>query len=73
MGAIGETVYKRWLELDEILVQLWELHLIRSEHVYVVLEEGEEEEREVKRWIEGLLLESTTRGIVDLIERRSGV
>ena len=43
MSAMGETVYKGWLELDEVLVQLWESHSIRSELVHIVLEEGEEE------------------------------
>ena len=70
MGAMGETAHQGWLELDGVLVQLWESHSIRSELVYIVLgEEG----REAKRWIESLLLKSTTRGIVDLIERRIGV
>ena len=70
-SVMGETIYQGWLELDEALVQLWESHSIRSELVYIVLG-GEDKGREAKYWIESLLLESKTRGAVDLIERRMG-
>ena len=65
---IGETLYQGWLELDAVLARLWQSRLIRSELVYVVhsLEDG----KKAGRLVESLLPEATTRGIIDLIERR---
>ena len=58
----GEAGYRQRLDLDRLLVQLWESHLIRPEAV-------------LERWVEvvsnsvgRLLPEMTKRGIIDLVE-----
>ena len=65
-GHIGESSYQEWLELDSVLVQLWESHSIRPEVEYNVprwTDEG------AGRRMQKLLPEVTARGIVDLIEQ----
>ena len=66
-NAIGETLYQGWLELDEVLVQLWESHSVRSEVVYDACREicG----RKAGRRVENLLSGAMARGIVHLVER----
>jgi len=66
--AIGETVYSEWLELDHLLVQLWESHLI---HLKVLYNSPKWADRKRARsFVESLLPEVTTRGAVDLIGQR---
>ena len=55
----------RWLDLDHLLVQLWELYSIRSKVVCARTKEGS---RGVAEWAEFLVPELTKRGILDLDE-----
>ena len=64
---IGRTLYQGWLELDEVLVQLWESHSIRSEVVYDT-RRGIRARRAARR-LESLLSGAVARGIVHLVER----
>ena len=41
---VGETEYKQWLDLDRLLVQLWELHSIRPRVTYGVVPEHREKD-----------------------------
>ena len=66
-GAVGETTYLEWLELDRLLAQLHESHSIRLKVLYDV-----EESRERRR-MKVLLPEVMTRGIVDLVEERGWI
>ena len=63
-GAVEETTYLAWLELDRLLAQLHESHSIRLKVLYDV-----DESRERRR-MKVLLPEVMTRGIVDLVEDR---
>ena len=63
-GAVEETTYLAWLELDRLLAQLHESHSIRLKVLYDV-----DESRERRR-MKVLLPEVMTRGIVDLVEER---
>ena len=61
---VGENVYGEWLDLDRLLVQFWELRLIRPKVTYnVVLVD---KEKETINCVSCLLLETTNRGIIDL-------
>ena len=55
----------RWLDLDHLLVQLWELHSVRSKVVCARTKGGS---RGVKDWAEFLVPELMKRGILDLDE-----
>ena len=59
--AIGEEDFGQWLDLDRLLVQLWESHSIRPRVVYV-------EWNNMINGIRYLLPEITRRGIIHLIE-----
>ena len=63
-GAVEETTYLAWLELDRLLAQLHESHSIRLKVLYDV-----DESRERRR-MKVLLPEVMTRGIADLVEDR---
>ena len=67
--AIGDPIYREWLELDHLLVQLWESHSIRPKVTYIAL--SYMHEGRARSCMESLLPEVTTRGIVDLVERKS--
>ena len=58
---IGEAHCELWLDLDRLLVQLWETHSIRPK-VICTTEGGTEVS------IGSLLPEITKRGIIDLVE-----
>ena len=60
--AIGGSVLDRWLDLDHLLVQFWELHSICPNITCVMLNE----EKEIRDSMGQLLLETTERGIIDL-------
>jgi hypothetical protein len=66
--AIGETYYQGWLELDSLLARLGESHSIRLEARYHVPDWLGE--KEAKICVGSLLPETTTRGLIDLIEYR---
>lgn len=61
--AVGETIYKGWLDLDRLLVQLWESHSIRPK---VMTATSGEKMRGTKYCIKRLLPEMTRRGLIDL-------
>ena len=63
---VGETSYQGWLELDNVLAQLWESHSIRPRVIYDVpyWMDG----RKAGRRVESLLSGVTGRGTIDLIE-----
>jgi len=63
--AIGEGNYGQWLELDRLLVQLWESHSIRTRLICTILTE---QEQELGDYFGCLFPEITKRGIVDLVE-----
>lgn len=66
--AIGEVIYKRWLELDRLLIQLWESHSIRPKLLYYA-PSGKDEEGP-RSCVESLLPEIMGRGLADLVNRR---
>ena len=59
--------YGQWLELDHLIVQLWESHSIRPKVSYWA-SPGEEEEGARSR-VSSLLLEAANRRIGDFVER----
>lgn len=64
---IGETLYRGWLELDEVLSQLWESHSIHSEVACIIPGEAE---RIAGCQMESLLPKAAKRGIIYLIDQR---
>jgi hypothetical protein len=67
-GAVGETGYGEWLELDCSLIQLWESRSIRPKIACTPRKTSQE----LVDFIECLLPEITKRGIIDLAERLLG-
>lgn len=63
--TIGETIYAEWLELDRVLVKLWESHLIRPLLSYKV--PSWVDTKDARGSMDRLLPEATRRKIVDLI------
>ena len=63
---MGETGYMEWLDLDRVLVQLWELRSTRFEigHNGVT----EDEKKDVINCVRCLLPERTKRGAIYLVE-----
>ena len=59
--AVGEAGYGEWLELDRLLIQLWESRPSRLMIVFT-------EERDMGSSTGCLLPEITKRGIIDLVE-----
>jgi hypothetical protein len=63
--AIGEANFGQWLDLDRLLVQLWESRSVRPKIICVAhVKEG----RYVKDCVGRLLPEITGGGIIDLAE-----
>ena len=60
---VGEQILGQWLDLDRLLVQLWESRSIRPTVITMTLGG---EQRDTRNCIGCLLPESTTRGIIDL-------
>jgi hypothetical protein len=65
--AVGESNYRQWLELDHLLVQLWESHSICLKVLYYA-PSGKEGEM-ASSCVNSLLPEVTSRGIADFVER----
>jgi hypothetical protein len=65
--GVGESNYREWLELDRLLVKLWESHSIRL-RVSCYASPGKEGEVTRSR-IYILLPEVTSRGIADFVWR----
>ena len=64
--TIGERIHGQWLDLDRLLVQLWES---RSIYPNVIHTEMRMERQGVTDYAEYLLPELTMSGINNLIER----
>ena len=62
-SVFEEEEYKKWLDLDRLLVQLWESRSIRPEVICTRVKNGEQGVRDS---IGRLFPEITSRGIVDL-------
>ena len=62
----GETTYREWLDLDRLLVQLWESRSIRPKVKYRC--KSQSERKEAIDGVSCLLPEITKRGMVDLVE-----
>jgi hypothetical protein len=58
---VGEAGYGEWLDLDRLLVQLWESRRIR---LMAAFTKGQD----MRSSIECLLPEITKRGMIDLVE-----
>jgi hypothetical protein len=67
MNALDKAVYEGWLELDEVLVQLWESNSIRSDVAYDA--PSSVDGRDTRCQVESLLSGAMARGIVRLTER----
>ena len=65
---VGEAEYEQWVDLDRLLVQLWELHSIRPKVTYGVV--PEHREKDVIDCVSYLLPETTKKGTVDLANHR---
>jgi hypothetical protein len=63
--TIGGELYSQWMDLDCILVQLWESHAIRLQ---VICSTGGEE-KVAREFVEGLLPEMTKRGRLELVNK----
>jgi len=63
--TIGEAICGRWLELDHLLVKLWESHSIRTAIRYVA---QKKEKNEMYESIGCLLPEMAERGMIELVE-----
>ena len=59
--TIGEPFREQWLDLDRLLVQLWESHSIRLRVVYLT-------RGDLRDCIGSLLPEMTKGGLVDLVQ-----
>ena len=58
--------YSQWMDLDRVLVQLWESHEIRPKVIYEVWENGKEAMRE---YVGCLFPEITDKGIIEVEPR----
>jgi hypothetical protein len=68
--AIGEAGYGQWLDLDRLLVQLWESRSICPKAV--VRATQAKEKKDTRDCVARLLPETTKRGIIDLVEHSYG-
>ena len=62
--TIGEEIYEQWMDLDRVLVQLWETNSIHTQVFYSI----DEEEKDAREHICSLLPEMTKRGIVEMTD-----
>jgi len=65
--SVGERDFGQWLELDRLLVQLWESHSVCPKIICTTPKGGKEKE-DVRGYIERLLPEITKEVIIDLVE-----
>lgn len=68
--VLGETTYREWLELDRLLVLLWETHSIRLKILY--LGSFRVDRPSARKCMDSLFPEVTTRGIANLEECEFG-
>ena len=62
--TVGEANFKQWLNLDRLLVQVWESRSIRPKVIFTE-QEGMSDMRDCMGC---LLPEITKRGIIDLVD-----
>ena len=62
--TVADRFLREWWDLDRLLAQFWEYRSIRP---MVMRPMPDEEELEERDFLEGLLPETTGRGIVDLV------
>lgn len=62
--AVGEVVYRQWIDLDNLLAQLWESHSIRTKVLCAMV--GKRGQNS-KHSIGFLLPEITNRGLISLV------
>ena len=62
---LGEDLFRRWLDLDRLLVQIWESRSIRAR---VMCDPRVRERRDMREYFEMLMPEVMRRAIVDLVE-----
>jgi hypothetical protein len=65
IARIGGRIYQHWLDLDRLLVQLWESDSIRPKVIDATATLKDEQQMRV--WFGCLLPEATKRGVVDLV------
>ena len=58
----GEATYRQWMELDALLVQIWEARAVGIRAIYSA---GRREE--AREYLEGLLPEATRKGAAELV------
>ena len=63
--AVGEPVYNQWLELDRLLIQLWDSRSIRPKISYFAMKE---ERRQMAKSVGYLLPRAAKEEILDLVE-----
>ena len=63
--AVGEPVYNQWLELDRLLIQLWDSRSIRPKISYFAMKE---ERRQMAKSVGYLLPRAAKERILDLVE-----
>ena len=61
--TVGEPFYSQWLDLDSLLVHLWESRSIRTKMMYTMMRE-----KKMSGRMQRLLPEMTKRGVVDLVK-----
>ncbi|KAF9789283.1 hypothetical protein BJ322DRAFT_1041738, partial [Thelephora terrestris] len=61
--AVGERVYRQWMDLDHVLFQLWESKKIHAKVIYSAMEEA----GDGLEYVVALLPEMTKRGLVKLV------
>jgi len=64
---IGQEIYGQWLELDHILVQLWESHSIRLRFTRKTW--GQKFQNTMEDCLGYLLPEATKIGMIDVVDR----
>jgi hypothetical protein len=68
--TVGVAKYRQWLDLDRLLVRLWESHSIRPK--VVVPTKRADQTKNMRGGIGSLLPEITKRGIIDFVEYHYG-
>ena len=62
--SIGEETHEQWMDLNHILVRLWESSGVHTHILYTT----EEEKREACKYIGALLPGMTKKGIVEMVD-----
>ena len=62
-GTVPEETYLQWVNLDRVLIQLWESHGVRTKAVYAGMRKAE-----VRESLRVLLPEITKREVIELVD-----